>query len=116
MLLPIRFASINEPAHLRPGKYRVTCSTYVSPSRSECAFQFEYRLVGAPTVTGIDMIFVGRDGAIRAADFLRMPDRRWRDNFGARSEELAVLLPTEVLDFQLVRVDDCGVQIIAEAA
>lgn len=45
-----------------------------------------------------------------------MPDRRWRDNFGARSEELAMLLPTEVLDFQLVRVDDCGVQVIAEAA
>lgn len=46
MLLPIKFASINEPVHLRPGKYRVTCSTYVSPSRSECAFQFEYQLAG----------------------------------------------------------------------
>ncbi|WP_049096345.1 hypothetical protein [Burkholderia cepacia] len=116
MLLPIEFASVNERTQLRPGRYGVTCLTFVSSGQREFAFQFEYRLEGDPAVVAIDMVFIGIDGTVRAADFLRMPDLGWRDNFGARSDALDALLPQEILSMQLARVDDAGVQNIGEAS
>lgn len=116
MLLPIEFCSVNDRADLRPGRYGVTCLTFVGMDRRESAFQFEYRREGDPTVIAIDMVFVGIDGTIRAADFLRMPDRAWRDNFGARSDSIEALLPAEILGLNLARVDDVGVQDLSEAS
>ncbi|HDR9762086.1 TPA: hypothetical protein QDC44_006319 [Burkholderia cepacia ATCC 25416] len=116
MLLPIEFSSVNDRSNLRAGRYGVTCLTFVGLDQREFAFQFEYRREGDPTVIAIDMVFFGVDGTIRAADFLRMPDLGWRDNFGARSESIEALLPAEILGLNLSRVDDVGVQDLSEAS
>lgn len=116
MLLPIEFYSVNDRAHLRPGRYGVTCLTFAGADRREFAIQFEYRREGDPTIIAIDMLCVRIDGAVRAADFLRMPDLGWRDNFGARSDSLEALLPAEILGLHLARIDDAGVEELSEVS
>ena len=57
----------------------------------------------APTV--YDVLIVEPDGAIRARDYVWLPDRSWRDSAGAKSDDLTALFPAEMFDLRLVRTD-----------
>lgn len=116
MFLPIEIQSVNQPGQLQAADYVAMRRTYASRDSATTMFQFEYRQRDAEQVAACDVLFVDADGVVRACDFLRMPDRSWRDSFGARADSLLALLPREVADFVLVDERPLGSFIMREAA
>ncbi|WP_058034554.1 hypothetical protein [Burkholderia pseudomallei] len=114
MLLPIEIASVNHVGLLKPGRYDTRCLTFASADGARSVLQFEYRWLGAEHVLAVDMMLVDDLGTIRMADFFRMPDRSWRDNFGARADSILTLLPVELGGYELVDDVDLGVQIVGK--
>jgi len=114
MLLPIEIASVNHRRLLKSGQYDACCLTFVSGDATKSVLQFEYRRYGDEQISAVDLMFVDADGATRMADFLRMPDRSWRDNFGARADSLLTLLPDEIAGYELVGTVELGAQIVEE--
>ncbi|MPV65641.1 hypothetical protein [Burkholderia sp. BE17] len=112
MLLPIEIASVNHRRLLKSGRYDARCLTFVSTDATRSVLQFEYRRVGDELISAVDVLFVDADGGTRMADFLRMPDRSWRDNFGARADSLLALLPPEIAEYELVDEVELGAQIV----
>jgi hypothetical protein len=76
---------------------------------------YEYTRTGAADAEASDVLFIGEDGAVRMCDFIRMPDRSWRDSFGARSDSLLALLPSEMADYRLVEERSLPSQILGDA-
>ncbi|RQQ78684.1 hypothetical protein DF134_35570 [Burkholderia stagnalis] len=99
---------------LKPGRYSTRCLTFASADGARSVLQFEYRWLGGEHISAVDMLFVDDLVTIRMADFFRMPDRSWRDNFGARADSLLSLLPVELGEYELVDDVDLGVQIVGE--
>jgi hypothetical protein len=116
MFLPIEIQSINRREQLKAGNYAALCNTYVAPDGTATMIQFEYKLPDEELVAACDIVLVGPHGAVRACDFMRMPDRSWRDSFGGRADLLLDLLPREVANFRLVEQAKLGVQTVGETA
>ncbi|WP_155713076.1 hypothetical protein [Burkholderia stagnalis] len=112
MLLPIEITSINHRRLLKSGRYDTRCLTFMSADATRSVLQFEYRRVGDELISAVDVLLVEADGGTRMADFLRMPDRSWRDNFGARADSLLTLLPLEIAEYELVEEVELGAQIM----
>ena len=115
MFLPIEMQSVNHAGELLPGDYVASRRTYASRDWATTMFQFEYRMRDAVLVAACDIVFIESSGVVRACDFLRMPDRSWRDSFGARSDSLLTLLPRDVAEFELVGEDRLGELHVREA-
>lgn len=106
MLLPIEIRSINQIADLQAGEYSVTCSVFVQQDGDASVMLLEYMHKGGTQVCAIDALFIGADGGVRMSDFLLLPDGMWRDNFGAKSEALGLLMPQEITSFAFVKEID----------
>lgn len=115
MFLPIEIMSVNDRRQLRAGEYHASCRTYASADGACTMLQFEYMRIGDELAAACEIVFSGPDGVLSACDFLRMPDRSWRDCFGARADSLLDLLPRAVGSFRLVSLSDLGVQPVGNA-
>lgn len=114
MLLPISFESQNKVTDLRPGFYACTCSTYRSNKDALQAFVFNYALAGSDAVLVCDLLIVDAVDNFYFRDFMLMPDRTWRDSYGARAESLNALLPPEIFDYRLIEQFSLETQNIGE--
>ncbi|WP_150578432.1 hypothetical protein [Pandoraea aquatica] len=102
MLLPIEIRSINQISVLQPGEYSVKCSVFVQQDGDASVMLLEYMHQSGSQVCAIDALYIGADGGVRMSDFLLLPDGMWRDNFGAKSESLGLLMPQEITSFAFV--------------
>lgn len=102
MFLPVSFESENSVSELAPGVYESSCSAYQSLTDGLKAFIFEYKLRGALTFTICDLLIVDGAENLYFRDFMLMPDKTWRDSYGARSDSLDALFPPEVLEYKLI--------------
>lgn len=116
MFLPIEIQSVNQPGQLLAGEYRANCAVYSSPNSKTVVMHYEYTRVGATVADACDLLFVEESGATRMCDFIRMPDRSWRDSFGARSDSLLDLLPDEFAEYRLVDERDVGSHFVGDRA
>ena len=116
MFLPIEIQSVNRQEQLEHGEYHTSCRTYASEDGACTMLQFEYKRTEDELAGACEIVFVEPYGRISACDFLRMPDRSWRDNFGARADSLLTLLPREVAGYQLLAESELGVQTVGNAA
>lgn len=115
MFLPIHIDSVNRQEQLDEGEYHASCRTYASEDGSCTMLHFEYKRVGDELPGACEIVFVEPDGRVRACDFLRMPDRSWRDSFGARADSLLTLLPHDAAGYRLLGVSELGVQGVGNA-
>lgn len=99
--------SINSLADLAPGLYRPLCRSYVHPVRDEMAILTEFREVSRDWLgpLAIELLIKRREEVIHH-DFVKLPDGQWRDALGEVSQELAFLLPPELMDFIEFAVSD----------
>ncbi|CAE6842469.1 hypothetical protein [Paraburkholderia aspalathi] len=116
MFLPIEIQSINHREQLLAGEYATNCAVYSSLDGKTVVMHYEYTRVGAAVAEACDLLFVEESGATRMCDFVRMPDRSWRDSFGARSDSLLDLLPAELAEYRLLEERQMGSQIVGEGA
>ena len=101
MFLAFGLDSVNTQGQMPRGRYASSCHVYQPlqaglPSR---LFMFEHACEAVGQIIAIDLVSVDELGDVRFADFLRMPDGGWRDNFGERSDSLA----ESVTDFVEIR-------------
>jgi hypothetical protein len=115
MFLPIPFDSVNRGFEPTPGRYAATCSLYADTSFRPKMFVFEYTPQHAPAPTICDLLVIEPDGAIRARDYVWMPDRSWRDSAGAKSVDLSALFPTGLFDLKLIRRHELAAITIGQA-
>ena len=101
MLLAFNIPSVNAQDQLPKGWYTSSCHIYRSPEAAlpSHLYMFEHVRESDGQIAAIDLVSVDELGDIRFADFLRMADGGWRDNFGERSDDLAHLLPDSVRHF-----------------
>ncbi|MGY6258943.1 hypothetical protein ACXIVK_36480 [Paraburkholderia caledonica] len=116
MFLPIEIRSVNRQEQLEEGEYHASCRTYASEDGACTMLHFEYKRVEDELAGACEIVFVDPDGGIRACDFLRMPDRSWRDSFGARADSLLPLLPHDAAGYRLLSVSELGVRFVGNAA
>lgn len=114
MFLPLEFQSVNTPDQLKAGEYRAIRRGYVLPHTAKRMLEFTYTATGDSQACACEFIFVDEHGAVRCCDFLRLPDRAWRDSFGAKADYLTALLPGEVAAYELVDEEDLGSLILEE--
>jgi hypothetical protein len=114
MFLPIEVQSVNSPDQLKAGEYAVRCGVYASPDQKMTVLHYEYTRTGVADADASDVLLIDEAGAVRMCDFIRMPDRSWRDSFGARSDSILALLPSEIADFRLVEERSLPSQILGE--
>ena len=104
MFIPIKFDTINSTGDIPLGRYEAHCSVFASDSGEvRKAMVWKYQHADFLTPAAIDLLLIERDGAVRARDFVWMPDLSWRDSAGARSNSLLALLPTALTRMTLVR-------------
>lgn len=103
MFLPLDFKTQNSKSDLSPGLYECDCLVYQSPHDELKAFIFEYALFGSDFVSACDLLIVDAQESMFFRDFMRMPDRTWRDSYGARADALPALFPPEVLGYKLIQ-------------
>lgn len=102
VLIPIEFASVNQAADLPFGRYSARCLVFACSDETAQALLFEYVHADSGVMQGCDLMITDADGAVRAADFVRLPDLAWRDNFGATGTTLEELLPAEMSSWVLI--------------
>ena len=102
MFLPIIYESLNKVTALRPGLYGCNCCAYKSPKDALKAFIFEFSLIGKNDVIACDMLILDAAGDLFFRDFMLMPDRTWRDSYGARADSISALLPSEIFGYELI--------------
>jgi hypothetical protein len=115
MFLPISIQSVNRASELPAGEYAATCAIYASMDTSSTVMKFEYTRAGSAYASACDILLIDGSGTARMCDFLRMPDRSWRDSFGARSDSLLDLLPAEISDYQFVEEKQLAARIVENA-
>lgn len=115
MFLPIEIRSVNNPSQLPNGEYRASCLTWSAPDGRSRMLEYRYARVGAGFEEARDLLFIDAAGTLRLCDFVRMPDRAWRDSFGARADDLAALLPAEMSEYQLAGEQDLGSLFLEES-
>jgi hypothetical protein len=105
-------ASVNRPHELPDGTYQPQSSIFRG-----LGFQARLNLyLSAETgdICAADLYVVLDDGAGRARDFLRLPDRRWRDSNGWIRDQLSELLPPELLGMKDEATTDLSPLVIHE--
>ena len=105
MFIPIEFDSINCIEMAPPGVYTATCETYAAGQAQSTLLLFAYAREGGSAPCFHDIVLVDPHGAVQARDYAWMPDRTWRDSAGAKSVDLAALLPAELLLLRFVKRD-----------
>ncbi len=115
MLIPIEFASVNQAADLPIGRYAARCLVFACSDETAQALLFEYAQVDNGIIQGCDLVITDADGAVRAADFVRLPDLAWRDNFGATGTTLQELLPAKMASWVLIEERELDAVKIEEA-
>ena len=100
MFIPVPFRSVNSPSDLHPGRYRTTCAHYARASSDLKVWLFKYTAPESDEPLAVDLLLMDGEGALRARDFIWMPDRSWRDSDGGRANRLEALLPAELLGLQ----------------
>ena len=105
MFIPVPFDSVNQAFVPSPGTYAASCSMYAGDATLPELFVFEYIPQGATAPTVYDLLIVEPTGAVRARDYVFMPDRSWRDSAGAKSDDLSALFPAGLFDLRRVRRD-----------
>ena len=103
MFIPIDFDSINRADMAAPGVYTVTCERYAGVGTQPTLLFFAYTHESASVPCFHDLVLVDSGGAVQVRDYARMPDRTWRDSAGAKSVDLAALLPAELLKLRFVK-------------
>lgn len=116
MFLPVEIQSVNNPEQLLAGQYGASCAVYSSPDGRSVVIYFEYVRAGASIADACDLLVVEESGATRMCDFVRMPDRSWRDSSGARSDSLLDLLPVEFAEYRLLDERNMGSRTVGERA
>lgn len=102
MFLPVNFDSMNKVADLSPGLYACTCRAYQSHTDALKALVFKYSINPNKSALACDLMIIDALENVYFRDFMLMPDRTWRDSYGARGESLEALLPSEIFKYQLV--------------
>ena len=115
MFVPVAFDSVNAESDLPAGVYSTACGVYRSPDGKSQITLFEYSLQGVDSVVAADLLVLDAAGAIRACDFVWLPDRSWRDSAGLKANHLAELLPQELLSYALVRSEALGELTVASS-
>lgn len=107
MFFPFEFDSVNRLEDLADGTYQAVCSVYRRSGDARTLVLSEYRLRGESGPAACDLVVLeGPDVYLR--DFLRMPDRTWRDSYGRRGTNLADLLPDEMSAYSLITREIIG--------
>ena len=101
MFLPVNFKSRNSVSDLFPGVYACTCFTYVSTIDALKSMVFKYFNDPHSAVVACDLLIIDAVGDIYYRDFMLMPDRTWRDSYGARGESLECMLAPEIYKQEL---------------
>lgn len=115
MFLPIEVQSVNNAGQLKAGEYAVHCAVYTSPDQKSTVLHYEYKRAGVADAEACDVLFIDGTGPVRMCDFIRMPDRSWRDSFGARADSLLALLPPEIAQYRLMDERALPSQIVGDA-
>jgi hypothetical protein len=102
MFFPIKLATVNGIGDLQTGDYIPVCSTYENHEIARRVLFFEYSLVGDTSPSACDLVIIEPKGEVLMRDFVRLPDRSWRDSNGQRSDNLAEMLPSEIFEYKLV--------------
>ena len=103
MFLPISLHSVNSPSDLAPGQYSVECHYYGPDETGLRAMFVDYIPAVGEVATACDLLVVEANGAVRARDFVLLPDRSWRDSDGTKANRLVALLPQEIADLPYAR-------------
>ena len=107
MFIPIEFDSINRIEMAPAGVYTATCETYAAAQAhmhtQSTLLLFAYAHEGGSAPCFHDMVLVDPHGVVQVRDYAWMPDRTWRDSAGAKSVDLAALLPAELLQLRFVK-------------
>jgi hypothetical protein len=116
MFLYPGFESRNAKADVPPGLYHGVCTVYVDRKTGAMALLSEYTLERASAPGIAELQLVDRDGqAVRFLDFIRMPDRSWRDSYGLRAQSLGGLLPGFIARYRFFESVETGAQAVGVA-
>ena len=115
MFLPFSISSFNSGDQLEIGKYEAMVSVYVDYKKRRKMVYSEFIKDGETMPSAIDLAVIEDNGEIFMRDFLKLPDRSWRDSSGKRSDNITELLPSEIFDFPLVSRESAGFHFIGES-
>lgn len=109
MFVPVPLLSVNRLDALPPGRYATNLIVTQDPlDPGETTFLFWYTAEGSEHPSVLDLVQRSPEG-LSATDFVRMPDRSWRNHAGLRRDALRELLPKGLLDWpalETVRMAD----------
>jgi hypothetical protein len=108
MFMTVDFEGGNCASHIPDGPYRGLCTFSKAPGEDFNVAFVEYTLEGRDQPTVVDLLLIDPRGDRFFRDFIRMPDRSWRDSYGARNDELNALLPPEILQFEVLEQREVG--------
>ena len=105
MFLAFGLDSVNTQGQMPRGRYASSCHVY-QPLQAGLPFRlfmFEHACEAVGQIVAIFLVSVDELGDVGFADFLRMRDEGWGNNFGERSDSLAELLAESATDFVKIR-------------
>lgn len=102
MFLYSGFESVNSLSDIENGIYRCECSIYENSKSSLKVMFLEYTLGNAEAVCVVEVVVSGKDGLLKFGDFVKLPDRSWRNSSGVKSDSLQDLLPLEIQSCRFV--------------
>jgi hypothetical protein len=105
------FASTNSLDDLPYGQYHGFCSVYLDRQSGAKALVSEYWLPTETSARVVELQMINPDGqTVRFLDFVRMPDRSWRDSHGLRADSLGRLIPAHLASYSLFEQVETGIQ------
>jgi len=108
MFLSINYRSVNTPADIRAKALEVVCSQYANQGVGLMAQLFEYANAETGEMLFKELVTVDAAGAVRAHDYVLLPNGNWRDSYGEVNSNAAALLPVELGAAQLVSRQELG--------